>query len=310
MSSDSTLYLRQHLAQLEAQIAETESLTDPDLLALAQEELESLRAQHAEITKTIESIETVPVEQIQHTSCIVEIRAGAGGDEAKLWAEELMMMYLRYAEMKYIKTEPVDLGVVKFIGKSAYNSFRYESGVHRVQRVPTTESSGRIHTSTASVAVIPVVAERVIEIRPDDLEWQFSRSGGAGGQNVNKVNTAVILRHTPTGIVTQCRQERTQNQNRMIALEMLRGLLWERQEEERLKAIGEARSVIGRAQRAEKIRTYNFPQNRLTDHRIPHSWYDLENRLLGNLDDVFSMLQAWERGEIDGDGEVIEDDAE
>jgi peptide chain release factor 1 len=303
MSFDSTAHLRQHLAGLDAQIAELQAVTDPELLELAQEEIISLQAQKSEMEATISSIENVVAPVVEHTSCIIEIRGGAGGDEAKIWAEDLMMMYLRFAEIKHIKVEPLDSGVVKFIGKNAYHTLRFESGVHRVQRVPSTESAGRVHTSTASVAVLPVVSERAIEIRPDDLEWTFSRAGGAGGQNVNKVNSAVILHHVPSGVTTQSRQERTQNQNRLIALELLRGRLWEIQEEERVKALGEARSVIGRAQRAEKIRTYNFPQNRLTDHRIPHSWYDLDRRMLGDLDDVFDLLQKWERGEVEGDSD-------
>lgn len=308
MSFDSTAHLRQHLAQLDAQIAELQAVTDPELLALAQEEIADLTSQKTEMEKTIKGIETAAPAEITHTSCIVEIRAGAGGDEAKLWGEDLMLMYLRYAELKHFKTEPMDSGVVKFIGRLAYSQLRFESGVHRVQRVPSTEAAGRIHTSTASVAVIPVVPERAVEIRPDDLEWTFSRAGGAGGQNVNKVNSAVILRHTPSGLVTQSRQERTQDQNRMIALELLRGKLWEAQEEARLKELGDARSAIGRAQRAEKIRTYNYPQNRLTDHRIPKSWYDLDRRLMGDLDSMIETLQGWERGEVEGDADIDSDE--
>jgi peptide chain release factor 1 len=307
MSFDSTAHLRQHLTTIESQIAELQAVADPELLELAQEEIVSLQAQKADLETTIKSIEFAAPTVEEHRSCIIEIRGGAGGDEAKLWAEELMMMYLRFAELKYIKVEPMDAGVVKFIGKNAYHTLRFESGVHRVQRVPTTEASGRIHTSTASVAVIPVVSEKAIEIRPEDLEWTFSRAGGAGGQNVNKVNSAVQLRHIPTGITSQSRQERTQTQNRVLALELLRGQLWEKQEEERLKALGEARSAIGRAQRSEKIRTYNFPQNRMTDHRIPKSWYDLDRRLAGDLDDVFELLERWERGEVEGDAEANDD---
>ncbi len=308
MSFDSTAHLKQHISLLDEQIADLQSVADPELLELAQEEIAQLQEQKTELEKTIRSIESSGPAEVQHTNCIVEIRGGAGGDEAKLWGEDLMMMYLRFAELKRLKVEPMDSGVVKFIGKNAYTLLRFESGVHRVQRVPSTEASGRIHTSTASVAVLPVVSEKVIEIRPEDLEWTFSRAGGAGGQNVNKVNSAVLLRHIPSGLSAQSRQERTQQQNRLIALELLRGQLWEQQEEERLKALGEARSAIGRAQRAEKIRTYNFPQNRLTDHRIPHSWYDLDRRLLGDLDDVISLLQQWERGEVEGDATDADSD--
>jgi peptide chain release factor 1 len=169
--------------------------------------------------------------------------------------------------------------------------------VHRVQRVPATEAQGRIHTSTASIAVIPEVKKTAVEIKDTDLEWSFMRAGGAGGQNVNKVNSAVRLIHLPTGIAVSSRQERSQAQNREVALDMLRGQLWEIQEEARLKAEGNARSMIGRAQRAEKIRTYNFPQNRVTDHRINKSWYSLETMIEGDLKNMFlEVREAMESG--------------
>jgi len=176
--------------------------------------------------------------------------------------------------------------------KGAYATFKYESGVHRVQRVPTTESSGRIHTSTATVAVLPEIAESEVAIKPEDLDWQFIRSGGPGGQNVNKLNTAVRLTHKPSGLSISVRQERSQQQNRQVALQMLRNQLWEIQEEKRNQKIDSTRrSAVGRGMRAEKIRTYNYPQNRVTDHRLKKSWQDLDSILAGNLSKIFKSLE-------------------
>jgi len=241
------------------------------------------------------------------TNCILEIRPGAGGDEAKIWANDLLRMYLRFIEQTTLKAQVIDDLVIKIKSHStfpatppstepltltAYDLFKYESGVHRVQRVPTTEAQGRIHTSTASVAVIPEVQKTAVEIHDSDLEWSFMRAGGAGGQNVNKVNTAVRLLHKPTGITISSRQERSQAQNRELALELLRGQLWEIQEEKKLEAEGKARSVIGRAQRAEKIRTYNYPQNRVTDHRVNKSWHNLETIIDGDLTDLLLEVRV------------------
>ncbi|MBI2612112.1 PCRF domain-containing protein [Candidatus Gottesmanbacteria bacterium] len=223
---------------------------------------------------------------------ILEIRAATGGDEAKIWAADLLRMYSRYAMSKGWKTEYIDEGVVRIQGPNAYTFLQYEGGVHRVQRIPTTERYGRIHTSTATVAVLPEIEEAQIYINPADLEWEFFRSGGKGGQNVNKVSTAVRLKHRPTDIVVQAQTERYQEQNRRIALTLLRGKLWEIEEEKRLSRLGGARSAIGRGMRAEKIRTYNFPQNRLTDHRINKSFHNLEEIIEGKLDKVIAYLQT------------------
>ncbi|HSW90150.1 MAG TPA: PCRF domain-containing protein [Patescibacteria group bacterium] len=295
-------YLEQQIIELDARISKTrELLSDPEMAPLAQSEIDSLEEQKKiltdsqdQILKSKEKAATKP----QYDNCIIEIRAGAGGEEAKMWAAELLRMYERYADLKKIKKETIEEDVVKFIGKDAYDLFSFESGVHRVQRVPETEAQGRIHTSTASVAVIPELPQSAVEIKEDDLEWQFTHSGGHGGQNVNKVSTAVRLTHKPTGIVISARTERYQAQNREIALELLRGKLWELEEAKRAREIGTARMAIGRAMRAEKIRTYNFPQNRVTDHRIHVSWYDLENIVKGNLDEVISALHDeanWEK---------------
>ncbi|AKM81726.1 MAG: Peptide chain release factor 1 [Candidatus Pacebacteria bacterium GW2011_GWF2_38_9] len=251
----------------------------------------------------------------ENANAIIEIRGGAGGDEAKIWANDLMRMYTRYAESKNLKVELIDELVFKVKGRaelpiveidedgkvnktgeteilSAYKLFRYDSGVHRVQRVPSTESAGRIHTSTASVAVLPEVTATAVEIREEDLEWSFMRAGGAGGQSVNKTSSAVRLVHKPSGLVVNSRTERKQAQNRQIALELLRSQLWQIEEDKKDAQIGEARSNIGRNMRAEKIKTYNYPQSRVTDHRIHQSWHNLEGILEGNLDELIASTKS------------------
>jgi len=306
---------QQQIDELTRLVTENELLlTDPELGQLAQQEVESLTAQKNQLEELATEYETnsqvsataSPAQE--HINCIVEIRQGAGGDEAAIWGHDLLRMYLRFAEIMGIKVEYLDDLVVKFKGRThlfseinqaqglnietAYSIFKYESGVHRVQRVPATESAGRIHTSTASVAVLPEVHPQAVVIRDDELDWQFMRAGGAGGQNVNKVNSAVRLTHVPSGIAVSARQERTQGANREIALGMLRSQLWEMQEEKRLLAEGEVRSVIGRANRSEKIRTFNFPQNRVTDHRINESWHNLDQIMEGDIEDIIVSLHA------------------
>lgn len=221
---------------------------------------------------------------------ILEIRGATGGDEAKIWANDLLRMYSRFAAIKSWQTVLLDEGVIKIKGPGAYISLRFEAGVHRVQRIPKTERYGRIHTSTATVASIPEIEEREIFINPGDLVWEFYRSGGKGGQNVNKVSTAVRLYHKPTGIVVSAQRERFQEQNRRIALSLLRGKLWELNEESKSQTVDAARALIGRGMRAEKIRTYNFPQNRVTDHRINKSWHNLEDIVEGKMDKMVLNL--------------------
>ena len=223
---------------------------------------------------------------INPNSVIVEIRQGAGGDEAKIWAGDLLRMYLRYSQIKNWKVRQVGELILKIKGKDVYNKLKQESGVHRVQRVPQTERYGRIHTSTASVVVLPKIDEQEILIRPDELEWAFFRSGGAGGQNVNKVSTAVRVTHKPSGIITSSQQERSQVQNRELALDLLRAKLWEREQARTQADLTQARSAIGTGDRSEKIRTYNYPQNRVTDHRINKKWQNLEKIVAGDLDQV------------------------
>lgn len=306
MAFDSTQHLREHAERLEAQLQELSTLSqqDPELAALAQQERELLEAELKSIHDTIHQVQHCNQQTPVFSHCIIEFRPGTGGDEAKIWMNDLIAMYTRYAVLKNLEVEVLDEGVIKVKGKSAYSLLRYESGVHRVQRVPETEKQGRIHTSTASVAVFPEIPEQQVDIREEDLEWQFYRAGGKGGQNVNKVSTAVRLTHVPSGIVVTASQERQQAQNRAFALSLLRSKLWELEEEKRQQLLGEARSVIGRARRAEKIRTYNFPQNRLTDHRIPQSWHDLDRRLMGDLDDVINALKDWEQKVQSGEAEV------
>lgn len=288
---------------LEKKLEENQTLIDdPELGELAQLELNKLKKQKAvleEAAHQLQKHQTAEQEVAQaghHQNAILEFRQGTGGDEAKIWADDLLRMYLRFAENLNLKINFIDQQVIKIIGQTkvagltgpqtAYDLFEYESGVHRVQRVPSTESQGRIHTSTATVAVLPEVPKKAVEINDEDLTWEFMRSSGAGGQSVNKTSSAVRLIHEPSGIVVTARQERKQTQNREIALDLLRSQLWQIQEEARLKKIGKARSAIGQARRAEKIRTYNYPQNRVTDHRIKESWYNLEEIVEGNLSEV------------------------
>jgi len=221
---------------------------------------------------------------------IIEIRGGTGGEEAKIWARELLKMYTKYAASKGFKVQSLDFGTIKISGVDVFNHFRFEAGVHRVQRIPLTERRGRIHTSTATIAVLPEIPQEQIIINPADLEWQFYRSSTQGGQNVQKVSSAARVIHKPTGIIASSEQERTQEQNRQIALTLLRSKLWEREEEKKLAILGQARSSAGLGMRSEKIRTYNFPQDRLTDHRIGKSWRNLEGIMEGKLDKIIELI--------------------
>lgn len=220
----------------------------------------------------------------------VEVRPAAGGDEAKIWATDLLRMYMRFAAKQSWKVTPVDEGTIKISGPDVFDALKKEPGVHRVQRIPATERRGRIHTSTATVAVIPQIAQNQVQINPNDLDWQFYRASSQGGQNVQKVSSAVRLIHNPTGVVVTAQQERSQEQNRQIALELLRSKLYQLEEEKRRKQIAGFRAAIGTGERAEKIRTYNFPQNRVTDHRINKSWGNLDTIIEGNLDKVVSTV--------------------
>ncbi len=226
---------------------------------------------------------------MENKNVYIEVRGATGGDEAKIWANDLLRMYLRFASKKSWKVSIVSDNVIRISGENIFNLLKNESGVHRVQRIPTTERHGRIHTSTATIVVLPEITDQEININPGDLDWQFFRASTQGGQNVQKVSTAVRLIHKPTGIIVTAHKERFQEQNRKIALDLLRSKLWEREEEKKEREIAGYRSAIGRGMRAEKIRTYNFPQNRVTDHRVKKSWGNLEAILDGNLEKVVEL---------------------
>lgn len=224
---------------------------------------------------------------------ILEIRPAAGGLEAKIWATDLLRMYLKFASGQNYRTQILDEGVLGIDGQDAFEKFKYEAGVHRVQRVPKTERYGRIHTSTATVAVLPEIEEKEFKINPEDIEFQAFRASTQGGQNVQKVSSAVRLKHKPTEIAVTCQTERSQLQNRSLALNHLRAKLWALEEEKKQHATShERRAQIGRGMRAEKIRTYNFSQNRVTDHRINKNYHDLGGILDGNLNIIVRDFQG------------------
>ena len=219
---------------------------------------------------------------------ILEIRAAAGGNEAKIWTQDLSRMYAKFAQKKGWQIKTLGEGVLRIKGEKAYGSLKFEAGVHRVQRIPVTERRGRTHTSTATVAVLPEIPSHQVNINPQDLEWQFYRASSQGGQNVQKVSTAVRLIHKPTGVVVTSEKERYQERNRQLALSLLASKLWQREEEKKAKEVAGYRSAIGRGMRSEKIRTYNYPQNRVTDHRLGKSFYNLEKILDGDLAKLIS----------------------
>jgi peptide chain release factor 1 len=284
-----------------------DSTSDPELKALAQEEYEKLKVEIVLLEEEMKYL-LIPSDPNDTKNFIMEIRAGTGGEEAAIFAADLYRMYTRYSERKGWKVELMDWNetgkggfkevVFAVSGDSAFGVMKYESGVHRVQRVPETEAQGRVHTSAASVVVLPEVEDVEIEINPADLQIDTYRSGGKGGQNVNKVETAVRITHKPSGIIVACQQERSQFQNRERAMKMLRSKLYEMKIEEQTKSTAAQRkSMVKSGDRSDKIRTYNFPQNRLTDHRIGYTVYNLDRVIDGDLDEVIEQLRLADRAE-------------
>jgi len=284
-----------------------EMLNDPDLKDLAEEEMLDAKNKLPVLEEELKIL-LIPKDPNDDNNVICEIRSGAGGEEAALFAGTLFRMYSMYAERKHFKIEVInsnetELGGFKEIsfmitGKGAYSRFKFESGVHRVQRVPDTESSGRIHTSTATVAVLPEVEDVEVEINSADIRMEVFRASGAGGQHVNKTSSAVRLIHEPTGIVAECQTERSQVQNREYAMRLLRSRIYQIEKEKQEKELAsERRSQVGSGDRSEKIRTYNYPQGRITDHRIGLSIFQFENFLNGDLDEMIDNLIATDRAE-------------
>jgi peptide chain release factor 1 len=292
------------LAELEALL---NSHGEAEMMALIKEEVRKLKQRQDELLRRLK-LSLMSKDPNDDKDVIVEIRAGAGGGEASLFAGDLFRMYSRYAQAKGWQVEVIDSNqserggfkelIFEIKGEGAFSRFKHERGVHRVQRVPITEASGRIHTSTTTVAVLPEAEEIELNINPDDIKMEFFHSRGAGGQNVNKVTTAVRITHLPTGIVAACQDERSQIKNRMKAMAVLRARLLDMEQRKQSESIDkERRMQVGSGQRAEKIRTYNFPQNRVTDHRINLSFHNLQQILDGELDEIVEALISKEQVE-------------
>ncbi len=287
----------------EAEAKEMESSDDESMVELAREERTAIHVELKNLYTEMERIqEAVKEEELKPYGVLLEVRAGVGGEEAALFAENLAHMYIKFAEIKgwertTLSESRATQGGYKeatfeILGNEVYEHLRFETGVHRVQRIPATEKMGRIHTSTASVAILPMRKKPTIEINPSDIEMEFSRSGGAGGQNVNKVETAVRLVHRPSGVDVRCQSERSQLKNREKAMAMLIAKLeMLHEEEETRKHAASRKDQIGTGDRSEKIRTYNYPQSRITDHRIKVSWHNIESVMVGNLDEITKTLQ-------------------
>lgn len=296
-----TVYLAAEYDRLASEMHRVDELAkaDPELAELAKEERKTIEAQQQALLEQMQAILTPTPEGAgadnAPVAAVMEFRAGAGGNEATLFASDLARLYMKYAEKKGWQIKLLDdaLQSIEIRGKGVYESLQYETGVHRVQRIPATEKMGRIHTSTASVAILPIRNHPKIELNPADIEIEFSRSGGAGGQNVNKVETAVRLIHTPTGIDVRCQSERSQKANRDKAMAILSAKLETLEEEKAAKEHAETRkNQIGTGDRSEKIRTYNFTQDRVTDHRIKESWHNIEKIMEGEIDPILKTLES------------------
>jgi len=281
---------------------------DPAMKELAEKELEDIETQKDQLMEQMVKIVGDPNEREWPNEIVLEVRAGVGGEEASLFAEELAQMYVKYAQAKGWSSKTqyesrAELGGIKEVkiemkGENVYRELQYETGVHRVQRIPSTEKSGRIHTSTASVAIMPIYKRIKVEVNPADIEIEFSRAGGAGGQNVNKVETAVRLIHKPTGIDARSQEERSQQANREKAMKLLLSRLQQRQDEEQArKNAADRKAQVGTGDRSEKIRTYNFPQDRVTDHRIKENWSNIEAIMSGRIGPIIEALAKAEGGE-------------
>jgi peptide chain release factor 1 len=296
--NNKTAYLAAEYDRLSAELTRVTDLAkaDPSLAELAEEERVSLESQRKTLFEQMESI-LAPEEGGEGNepiAVVMEFRAGAGGDEAALFATELARMYLKYAEKKGFETKHLDEGLasIEIRGKGAYSALKYETGVHRVQRIPATEKNGRVHTSTASVAILPIRTHPKFELNPADLHIEFSRSGGAGGQNVNKVETAVRMVHIPSGLEVRSQSERSQKANRDKAMQILAAKLETFEEEKAAREhAAERKAQIGTGDRSEKIRTYNFTQDRVTDHRIKESWHNIPKILEGELDGMLNVVR-------------------
>ena len=320
--SDSTEYIQKQIDDLDKKINESknllESSTDESLKELAKEDMSMLESQKIQLGNSIKTIRGEFVEKTADSKAesvkgdaIVEIRAGTGGNEAGLFANDLFTMYTKFANrvgfsVASISKNEGGIGNIKEVvfqisgksqkGDTPYSLLQHEIGVHRVQRVPITESSGRIHTSTATVAVLPVVDKNInIEIRPEDLKTDTYRSSGAGGQHVNKTESAIRITHIPTGVVVACQEERSQHKNRERAMGVLKAKLYDMMQTQQKDSIDDLRTEqVGTGERSEKIRTYNFPQDRITDHRIKQSWHNMEKFMEGYIDDMLNSLRILE----------------
>lgn len=294
-------YLNKQIEELDKKIEETKRLLeDPDMVELAKDEIKELEEQK-KILETDSPESVKENSSLDNHSVLMEIRAAAGGNEAGIFAADLYRMYTRFADEKKWKVEQVSINeggvgnikevIFKVAGKNVYGSLKYESGVHRVQRVPITDSSGRIHTSTATVAVLPDLKDQEFHINPKDIKLETFRASSHGGQSVQKVESAVRLTHIPTGIAAICQSERSQFQNKERAMNILRARVFEAEQAKKKESIDSTRKVqVGSGDRSEKIRTYNFPQDRITDHRIGKSWYNIEDILDGKIDPIIKSL--------------------